>query len=168
MSGKSTLLRAIGVNTALAQAGGPVTAAALTLSPLRIGASLRVDDSLQAGHSRFYAEILRVRGIVDLAAGHTGVLFLLDEMLAGTNSHDRRVGAEAIVRTLVARGAIGLVTTHDLALAEIVPSLGALAANVHFEDRIDGGTMTFDYRMKPGVVTHSNAVALMKSVGLEV
>ena len=103
MSGKSTLLRAIGVNTALAQAGGPVTAAALTLSPLRIGASLRVDDSLQAGHSRFYAEILRVRGIVDLAAGHTGVLFLLDEMLAGTNSHDRRVGAEAIVRMLVAR-----------------------------------------------------------------
>ena len=80
----------------------------------------------------------------------------------------KRSKAEAIVRTLIARGAIGLVTTHDLALAEIVPSLGALAANVHFEDRIDGGTMTFDYRMKPGVVTHSNAVALMKSVGLEV
>lgn len=168
MSGKSTLLRAIGVNTALAQAGGPVTAAALTLSPLRLGTSLRVDDSLQAGHSRFYAEILQVRRIVVLAGGGAPVLFLLDEMLAGTNSHDRRIGAEAIVRSLVARGAIGLVTTHDLALADIVPSLGPLAANVHFEDRIDEGRMRFDYRMKPGVVTHSNAVALMRSVGLDV
>ncbi|MBP6716031.1 MAG: DNA mismatch repair protein MutS, partial [Acidobacteria bacterium] len=120
MSGKSTLLRAIGVNVVLAQAGAPVRAASLTLSPLEIGSSLRIEDSLQAGHSRFYAEILRIRAIVDLTRQPKPLLFLLDEVLAGTNSHDRRIGAQAVVRTLVEHGAIGLVTTHDLALADVV------------------------------------------------
>jgi DNA mismatch repair ATPase MutS len=96
------------------------------------------------------------------------VLFLLDEVLAGTNSHDRRIGAEAVIRTLVARGALGLVTTHDLALADVVPSLGTDAANVHFEDRVEDGRMVFDYRMRPGIVTHSNALALMRAIGLDV
>ena len=171
MSGKSTLLRAIGVNVVLALSGAPVRAGALRLSPMALGTSLRVDDSLQAGRSRFYAEILRIRAIVDLTrdADHPApVVFLLDEMLAGTNSHDRRIGAEAIIRTLIANGAIGLVTTHDLALADVVPSLGALAANVHFEDRIVDGAMVFDYRMRPGIVEHSNALALMRAIGLEV
>jgi hypothetical protein len=170
MSGKSTLLRAIGVNVVLGLAGAPVRARSLTLSPLTLGTSLRIDDSLQAGHSRFYAEILRIREIVGLTRSTEPqpVLFLLDEMLAGTNSHDRRIGAEAIVRTLVANGAIGLVTTHDLALADVVPSMGGLAENVHFEDRIENGTMIFDYRMRPGVVEHSNALALMRAIGLDV
>lgn len=168
MSGKSTLLRAIGVNVVLALAGAPVRAAALTLSPMAMGTSLRIDDSLQAGHSRFYAEILRIRAIVDLTRDSPAVLFLLDEMLAGTNSHDRRIGAEAITRTLVNHGAIGLVTTHDLALADVVPSMGGLAANVHFEDRIEDGAMVFDYRMRPGIVEHSNALALMRAIGLDV
>ncbi len=171
MSGKSTLLRAIGVNVVLGLAGAPVRAASLQLSPLVLGTSLRIDDSLQAGHSRFYAEILRIREIVDLTrapANATAVLFLLDEMLAGTNSHDRRIGAEAIIRTLVANGAIGLVTTHDLALADVVPSMAGLAANVHFEDRIEDGKMVFDYRMRPGIVQHSNALALMRAIGLDV
>ena len=168
MSGKSTLLRAIGVNVVLALAGAPVRAAAMTVTPLVLGTSLRVDDSLQAGHSRFYAEILRLRAIVELTDGPAPVLFLLDEVLAGTNSHDRRIGAEAVIRTLVARGALGLVTTHDLALADVVPSLGTDAANVHFEDRVEDGRMVFDYRMRPGIVTHSNALALMRAIGLDV
>jgi DNA mismatch repair ATPase MutS len=168
MSGKSTLLRAIGVNVVLAQAGAPVRAASLRLSPLAIGATLRVEDSLQAGQSRFYAEILRIRAIVERARGPVPALFLLDEILHGTNSYDRRIGAEAIIRALVGAGAIGLVTTHDLALTELAATLGAAAANVHFEDRLENGVMVFDYRMRPGVVEHSNALALMRAVGLDV
>ena len=186
MSGKSTLLRGVGVIVVLALAGAPVRAADLTLSPLSIGSTMRIDDSLQAGHSRFYAEILRIKTIVDLASGPRPLLFLLDEILGGTNSHDRRIGAEAIVRILIDAGAIGLVTTHDLALTELASKLGPLdvkapgrplagtalagpiVANVHFEDRIENGTMVFDYRMRPGVVERSNALALMKAVGLEV
>lgn len=168
MSGKSTLLRAVGCNVVLALAGAPVRAAALTLSPLAIGATLRVEDSLQAGISRFYAEVLRIRAIVETARGPLPLLFLLDEILAGTNSHDRRIGADAIVRSLVAGGGIGLVTTHDLALTELPKALGTRAANVHFEDRIEQGRMVFDYRMRPGVVEHSNALELMRAVGLDV
>ncbi|HEX8202246.1 MAG TPA: DNA mismatch repair protein MutS, partial [Isosphaeraceae bacterium] len=168
MSGKSTLLRSVGVNVVLALAGAPVRARRLRLSPLAIGATLRIQDSLQAGKSRFYAEITRVRQLVDLAGGSPPLLFLLDELFAGTNSHDRRQGAEAVVRRLIDRGAIGLVTTHDLALAEIVDGLAPRAANVHFEDHLEDGVMTFDYRMRPGVVRHSNALALMRAVGLEV
>ena len=168
MSGKSTLLRAIGTNVALALAGAPVRARSLTLSPMAIGATLRVEDSLQAGISRFYAEILRIRAIVEAASGPRPLLFLLDEILHGTNSHDRRIGAGAIVQSLVEAGAIGLVTTHDLALTELVSALGGRAANVHFEDRIEDGKMVFDYRMRSGIVEHSNALALMRAVGLKV
>ena len=139
MSGKSTLLRTLGINIVLAQAGAPVRATRLVLSPLAIGASIRVVDSLQNGISRFYAEILRIRQILDQTAGPLPVLFLVDEFLNGTNSHDRRIGAEALVRGLVERGAMGLFTTHDLALADIAEGLGHRAANVHFEDHIDGG-----------------------------
>jgi len=165
MSGKSTLLRSVGVAAALAQAGAPVRARSLRLSPLSIGASLRIFDSLQAGHSHFYAEIRRLRAVVDLTGGPRPVCFLLDEILHGTNSHDRRIGAEAVVRALVERGAIGLVTTHDLALAEMAD---ARIANVHFEDQVIDGRMVFDYRMREGIVTRSNALELMRSVGLEV
>jgi len=168
MSGKSTMLRTLGVNAVLAQAGAPVRAERLRLSPLDVGASIRVTDSLQGGVSRFYAEILRLRKILDKTAGPLPVLFLVDEFLHGTNSHDRRIGAEALVRGLVERGAIGLITTHDLALADIAAVLGARAANVHFEDQIAGGQIRFDYRMRPGVVEKSNAIELMRSVGLEI
>jgi hypothetical protein len=168
MSGKSTLLRTVGSNAVLALAGAPVRATALRLTPLAAGASIRLNDSLQEGHSRFYAEIRRLRQIVDATAGALPVLFLLDEVLHGTNSHDRRIGAEAVVRSLVARGAIGLVTTHDLALARLAEAPELHAANVHFEDDLREGQMHFDYRMRPGVVTRSNAIALMRAVGLEV
>jgi hypothetical protein len=168
MSGKSTLLRTLGINAVLAQAGAPVRARRLRLTPLAVGASIKLSDSLQGGVSRFYAEILRIRQILDATAGTLPVLFLIDEFLAGTNSHDRRIGAGALVRGLVDRGAIGLVTTHDLALAEIVESLGERAANVHFEDHIEDGKIRFDYVMRPGVVRKSNALELMRSVGLEI
>jgi DNA mismatch repair ATPase MutS len=168
MSGKSTWLRTIGVNAVLAQAGAPVRARRMRLSPLRVAASMRNQDSLQDGRSRFYAEIERLKAVVDLTGGEAPVLFLLDELLHGTNSHDRAIGGEAVVRELVERGSIGLVTTHDLTLASIADSLGERAANVHFEDRIEDGRIAFDYRLRPGIVTKSNALELMRSVGLRV
>jgi len=168
MSGKSTLLRTVGTNTVLALAGAPVRARRVTVSPLAVGASMRVVDSLQTGASHFYAEITRLRRLLDLTGDSLPVLFLLDEILHGTNSHDRRIGAEAVVRELVERGAIGLVTTHDLALARIADALAPRAANVHFQDHLEDGRMVFDYRMQPGVVTKSNALELMRAVGLRV
>ena len=168
MSGKSTLLRSVGVNVVLALAGAPVTAGRLRLSALVLGATLHIEDSLQAGHSRFFAEILRIRTIVETARGPVPLLFLLDEILHGTNSHDRGIGAEGVVRALVKLDAIGLVTTHDLALTELPSRLGAAAVNMHFEDRLENGRMVFDYRMRPGVVEHSNALALMRAIGLDV
>jgi DNA mismatch repair ATPase MutS len=168
MSGKSTLLRTVGVNAVLAQAGAPVRARRLRLTPLMPGATLRVQDSLQAGKSRFFAEIDRLRRLIDLAGQSPPLLFLLDEILHGTNSHDRRIGSEAVIRKLLDQGAIGLVTTHDLALTEITDSLAGRAANVHFEDQFQNDRMTFDYRMHPGVVQHSNALALMRSVGIDI
>ena len=138
------------------------------LTPVAVGATLRIQDSLQAGRSRFYAEITRVRQMVDLARGPLPLLFLFDELFNGTNSHDRCVGAEGVVRGLIELGAIGLVTTHDLILAQIGDKLAPAVVNVHFEDRLEDGKMLFDYRMRPGVVQHSNALALMRAIGLEV
>jgi hypothetical protein len=168
MSGKSTFLRTVGINAVLALAGAPVRARRLRLSPLAVGATLRIQDSLQAGRSRFYAEILRVRQVVELTRGPVPLLFLLDEIFAGTNSHDRRQGANAVVRGLVRAGAVGLVTTHDLSLTHIADELGPQGANVHFADHFEGSVMAFDYCLRPGVVRHSNALALMRAVGLEV
>lgn len=168
MAGKSTLLRAIGLNVVLAQCGAPVCAASLGLSPLSIGASITVQDSLQSGLSRFYAEIQRLKLIDDLARDAGPALFLLDELLSGTNSHDRRVGTEALLRGLLAHKAVGLVTTHDLALTEIVSTLGDRASNMHFGDQFLEGKLHFDYRMTPGIANSTNALELMRSVGLDV
>jgi MutS domain V len=168
MSGKSTLLRTIGTNVVLALAGAPVRARRLRLSPLAIGASIHILDSLQTGASRFYAEITRLRQIAEMTNGRLPLLFLLDEILSGTNSHDRRIGAAAVVTGLVERGAMGLITTHDLALTQIVETLGPRAENVHFEDHLEDGQMRFDYKMRPGVVQRSNALELMRAVGLDV
>ncbi len=165
MSGKSTLLRAVGVNTILALAGAPVRAKRLAISRLSLGASIRTTDSLEEGHSRFMAEILRLKQVLELPSP---ALFLLDELLGGTNSHDRALGSEGLIRALLGRGALGLVTTHDLSLARVAEELAPLAANVHFEDRLEGGRLVFDYRMRPGVVERSNALDLMRAVGLDV
>lgn len=168
MSGKSTLLRTVGINGVLGLAGAPVRASRLLLSPLAVGATLRIQDSLHSGTSRFYAEIKRLRQLMDLAGDEPPLLFLLDELLHGTNSHDRRLGAEGILKGLTEVGAIGLATTHDLALAATVDALGSRAANVHFEDSLQQGQLTFDYSLRPGVVNKSNALELMRAVGLRV
>ena len=168
MSGKSTLLRTVGINAVLALAGAPVRAASLRLSPLAVGATLRIQDSLLEGRSRFYAEITRIRELADIAAGPVPLLFLLDELFHGTNSHDRLAGAAGVLRSLLDRGAAGLITTHDLAVTAVADALAPRAANVHFQDWFDGTEMRFDYLMKPGPVTHSNALALMRAVGLDV
>ena len=168
MSGKSTLMRTVGVNAILALAGAPVCATSLRLSPLAIAASIRIHDSLQEGASRFYAEIARLKQVVDLTEQPTPVLFLLDEILHGTNSRDRGIGAAAVVRQLVERGSIGLVSTHDLALARMEAGSSGRIRNVHFEDQVLDGRMAFDYTLRDGVVERSNAIELMRMVGLAV
>jgi MutS domain V len=168
MAGKSTFLRGIGVNAVLAQSGAPVRAVHLKLSPLAVTASICVLDSLEGGISRFYAEINRLKLIMDLTRGPVPVLFLLDELLSGTNSHDRLIGTRSIVMKLVERGAVGLVSTHDLALTAIPEEIGLPAINCHFEDHLEDGQLRFDYKLYPGIVQTSNALPLMRSIGLEV
>jgi hypothetical protein len=169
MSGKSTLMRTLGVNAVLAMCGAPVRAESLRLTPLRIGASLLVNDSLQEGHSRFYAEIEKLNRICAQAnnSNGVGVMFLLDELLQGTNSKDRMVGAQGVIRALVEAGAIGIVTTHDLALAEMEGLSGGLE-NMHFQDQIVEGKMQFDFRLREGAAMRSNGVELMRLIGLKV
>jgi len=166
MSGKSTLLRVVGTNAVLAMMGAPVRAQRLRLSPFDVGAAMRISDSLQKGVSHFYAEISRIRQVVDLSS-RKQVLFLFDEILQGTNSQDRRVGAEGILRALIAHGAIGLVTTHDLALTALAEVFPDRVRNVHFQEKLESGKLDFDYRLREGVVTTSNGIELMKSIGLD-
>ena len=169
MSGKSTLLRAVGINAVLAMAGAPVRARSLRLTPLAIGTRIRSSDSLQEGRSGFYTEILHIREVFKLAeSGKLPLLFLFDELLEGTNSKDRRIGAEGLLRALLERGAIGIVTTHDLALTEIGQSLGQGLRNMHFQDYVENGHMRFDYTLRDGVVAKSNAIELMRLIGLQV
>jgi DNA mismatch repair ATPase MutS len=168
MSGKSTFLRTIGANTVLALAGAPVRAREMQLSPFTIAASIQVRDSLQEGVSKFYAEIKRVREMMDKSKEPKPLLFLIDEIFQGTNSHDRRIAAGAILRKLVKNGAVGVITTHDLALTKIADELSPRARNVHFEDRVVEGKMVFDYKLRPGVIQHGNALFLLRSIGLEV
>jgi len=168
MAGKSTFIRSVGINAVLAQCGAPVRAVRLRMSPLAVAASICVLDSLSGGVSRFYAEIHRIKLISDLTAGPIPVLFLLDELLSGTNSHDRLAGSEFIVRSMVEHGAIGMISTHDLALAGIPETMNGRAENCHFEDRFEEGQLIFDYKLKPGVVKTSNALELMRAIGLGV
>ncbi|HEV2386118.1 MAG TPA: hypothetical protein VGS20_02575 [Candidatus Acidoferrales bacterium] len=168
MSGKSTLLRTVGINTVLAMAGAPARAKRLRLVPLALGTRIRTTDSLQESRSGFYTEILRIRQVFDLAAGNAPLLFLFDELLEGTNSKDRRIGAEGLLRALIARGAAGIVTTHDLALTEIVGAVGPAISNWHFQDYVENGRMRFDYKLREGVVARSNALELMRLIGLQV
>ena len=168
MSGKSTLLRSVGTNLVLAFCGARVNAKSLRAYPFQIGTAMRVSDSLQEGRSLFFTVLQRLKAVVDLAGTGRPVLFLLDEILSGTNSHDRRRGAEAVIKTLVNKNAIGMVTTHDLALTRIVESMDDKAVNKHFEDQVVDGEMTFDYQLRDGVVERSNAIQLMQMMGLDV
>ena len=172
MSGKSTLLRSIGVNVALAQAGGSVCARSFELPELRVWTSMRIQDSLEDGVSYFLASLRRLKGVVDAAREPSPrpLLYLLDEILQGTNSAERMVAVRRIISELVTLGAIGSVTTHDLELAA-APELASAAVQVHFRETIeerDGDErMTFDYRLRPGVASSTNALRLMKMIGLD-
>ncbi len=168
MSGKSTLLRSVGVNAVLAFAGAPVRAYTLTISPLTLAASIQINDSLLAGRSRFYAEILRLRAITEVSRTHPPLLFLIDELLAGTNSSDRFVGAQGVMKVLASNGGIGMFSTHDLALTALSGSASQITRNMHFEDIIENGHLRFDYKLLDGVVERSNGLALMRLIGLDV
>jgi hypothetical protein len=168
MSGKSVLLRAIGVNAVLAFAGAPVRAQSLQLSQLSVCASMAVVNSLLNGKSKFLAEVDRVRQTIQLAGSGTAVLFLIDEIFSGTNSRDRRVAAEAVVRTLLDRGAVGALSTHDMSLTAIADAEGLCGANVHMCAMDGSDPMNFDYRLKPGVTTETNALAIARMAGVPV
>ena len=168
MSGKSTFIRTVGINAVLAGAGAPIRGKSLRLTPFSLGTRIRSSDSLQEGRSNFYTEVLRIRKVFDLAKEHPPVLFLFDELLEGTNSADRRIGAEAILGGLLDRGALGIVTTHDLALTEVGPAVGSTVHNSHFQDYVEGGKMRFDYKLREGIITRSNAIELMRLIGLEI
>jgi DNA mismatch repair ATPase MutS len=168
MSGKSTFLRTVGINAVLAMAGAPIRGKSLRLSPLAVGTRIRSGDSLQEGRSNFYTEILHIRRVFELLErSRMRVLFLFDELLEGTNSKDRRIGAQGLVEALVKAGAIGVVTTHDLALTEIGETIGGQLRNMHFADQVVDGKMVFDYQLREGMVSKSNALELMRLVGLK-
>jgi hypothetical protein len=167
MSGKSTLLRVVGINTVLAMAGAPIRGKRLQLTPLKIGTRIRSTDSLQEGRSSFYTEILHIRKVFETANGTVPMVFLFDELLEGTNSKDRRIGAEGLIQGLLKRRAIGIVTTHDLALTEIAAAVGNVMRNMHLEDQVVDGKMRFDYKLREGVVEKSNALELMRLIGLD-
>jgi hypothetical protein len=168
MSGKSTFLRTVGINAVLAMAGAPIRGAALRMTPLTLGTRIRSTDSLQENRSNFYTEILRIREVIQLAEARPPVLFLFDELLEGTNSADRRVGAEALIGGMLHHGAIGIVTTHDLALTEICALLGGRMRNSHFQDYVENGEMRFDYKLRDGIVEKSNAVEMMRLIGWKI
>lgn len=170
MSGKSTLIRAVGLSVVMARAGGPVAARAARLSPFEVATSVRVVDSLAEGTSHFYAELKRLKHVVD-RAGQIGprLLYLLDEVLHGTNSRERYIGAVSVIRYLSERGATGIVTTHDLALASLEREVAdGQMRQMHLADRVDSQRIEFSYRLSPGPIQSTNALRLMQSIGIDV
>jgi len=169
MSGKSTFLRTIGINTCLAQAGGPVCATSFTWSPVRLGSCIRVDDSLDGGLSFFYAEVKRLKMILDDTRNEQAppVLWLIDEVFKGTNNRERLIGGRALITALAGGNGFGLVTTHDLELSELQRQLPTVT-NVHFQETVAQGALQFDYRLKPGPCPTTNALRIMALEGLPV
>lgn len=166
MSGKSTLLRTMGLNAVLAYAGAPVSAKKMRISRFSICASLTIADSLFSGKSKFLAEIERLKQALRVPVSEGPVLFLLDEILAGTNSRDRRKAAETIVKALLQQGASGALSTHDLALTELADLAGCPGRNMHMASNDDNDPLHFDYKLKPGVTTQSSALAIAKLAGI--
>jgi len=168
MSGKSTWLRSMGLAAVLAQSGAPVCAKKLYMTPLSVRTSMRISDSLEQGVSHFYAELEKLKSVVDAANRDEPVFFLLDEVLHGTNSRERNIGARAVVVHLLQKSAIGAVTSHDLAMADLAETTDGHVVNVHFKELVHDNKMTFDYVLSPGVVSTTNALRLMKIVGIAV
>jgi MutS domain V len=168
MAGKSTFLKAVGINAVLAYAGAPVRAARARLSSFTVCASNSISDSLMDGRSKFLAEAERLRAILRQTRAGKPVLFLVDEILSGTNSHDRRIACESIVRALIAGGSFGILSTHDLALTEIASIAALLGLNCCMESDDPGDPLNFDYRLKPGISRRTNALAILEMIGIEV
>jgi hypothetical protein len=175
MAGKSSFLRTVGVNALLAQAGAPVCATALTLVPCRLSTSIQITDAPEQGLSRFYAEVKRIRSILDACAAAEATadrpprLYLVDEMLSGTNSRERNVASLSVARQLLShRRSFGLVTTHDLSLVALESRFPERVTTCHFTDRFDGEALHFDYRLRPGVATTTNALDVLRLEGIEV
>ncbi len=164
MSGKSTFLRTVGANLCLAYAGGPVDAAALQTAPFRLYTCIRINDSLDDGFSFFYAEVKRLKGLLDALRSPTAgqpLLYLIDEIFRGTNNRERLVGSRAYLKALIGAPGVGLIATHDL-------ELGLQARNLHFSDRVEQGRLVFDYRLRPGLSPSTNALQIMALEGLPV
>lgn len=168
MSGKSTLLRTVGINLVLSYAGAPVCAGALNCSLMNIYTSMGVQDSLEQNISSFYAELQRIKMVISAGGQGKPFIFLIDEIFRGTNSRDRIAGARTVIKNLAGRPAIGFVTTHDLELGMLEDECPQQIKNYHFTDKIIENTITFDYRLKEGVSQTTNAMALMRMVGIEV
>jgi DNA mismatch repair ATPase MutS len=166
MAGKSTYLRTLGLNAILASAGAPVRALNARLSVFRVGASISIADSLLEGKSKFLAEAERLRETIRLTATGVPVLFLIDEILSGTNSRDRRIAAQAVIEALVAGGAVGVLSTHDLALTEIAENQVLRGFNVHMQSENPREPLEFDYRVKPGILRQTNALAIVRMMGI--
>jgi hypothetical protein len=168
MSGKSTFLRSMGLAAVLALAGGPVCAKRLRLSLLQVATSMRISDSLAGGVSHFYAELRKLKAVLDATQATIPVFFLLDEVLHGTNSRERQVGARFVLSQLLEAGALGAVSTHDYELCRLEGALAENVTLVHFRESVTRGKMTFDYLLRPGPVTEGNALRLMRGLGIEV
>jgi DNA mismatch repair ATPase MutS len=167
MAGKSTYLRSVGINVVLAMAGAPVCAASFRLSPVQLISSMRIADNLEESTSTFYAELKKLKTVIDKVNNGEKVFILLDEILRGTNSLDRHTGSEALIKQLIKKKAAGIIATHDLALAAIKTEYPSNILNYHFDVQVNNEELYFDYKLKPGVCTSLNASILMKKIGIE-
>lgn len=167
MAGKSTFLRSIGVNLVLGQTGAPVCAENFTCSPVRLMTSMRISDNLAENTSTFYAELKKLKTIIEAVNRHEKVFILLDEILRGTNSHDRHTGSAAFIRQLIREHAFAVIATHDLELAELEKQYPSALDNYHFDVQVKGEELFFDYKLKDGVCHSLNASLLMKKIGIE-
>ena len=167
MAGKSTYLRSVGINIVLAMTGAPVCAASLRLSPVQLISSMRIADNLAESTSTFYAELKKLKTVIDEVNQGKKVFILLDEILRGTNSLDRHTGSVALIKQLIRHEAAGIIATHDLALAEIKNEFPTNILNYHFDVQVNKDELYFDYKLKPGVCTSLNASILMKKIGIE-
>lgn len=167
MAGKSTFLRSIGINMILAFAGAPVCAKAFVVSPVRLISSMRVTDNLAENTSTFYAELKKLKSIIETVNKHEKVLILLDEILRGTNSLDRHTGSAALIKQLIRKNAVALIATHDVELAKLENDFPDNISNYHFDVQVDGEELYFDYKLKQGICTSLNASLLMKKIGIE-
>ena len=167
MAGKSTFLRSVAVNLVLAQMGAPVCAQAFSFSPVRLYSSMRIADNLAENTSTFYAELKKLKSIIDQVKQHEKVFILLDEILRGTNSLDRHAGSEALIKQLIREHAVAVIATHDVELANLQKEHENAITNYHFDVQVEGEELYFDYKLKGGVCRSMNASLLMKKIGIE-